>query len=84
MLTVSTSLVIAWDRCGASASCGGIIGSNKDDGARPLASGDVHERVFHGIQILFHDIDMDGILHFDLILFATIFGHLLEPLIAIP
>ena len=32
VLTVSTSLVAAWDRCGVSASCGGAIGLNKDDG----------------------------------------------------
>ena len=31
VLTVSTSLVAAWDRCGVSASCGGAIGLNKDD-----------------------------------------------------
>ena len=50
----------------------------------PLASGDIHELVFHGTQILFYDINRDGILHFDLILFTSIFGHSLKPLIATP
>ena len=32
VLTVSTSLVAAWDRCGVSVSYGGAIGLSKDDG----------------------------------------------------
>ena len=38
VLTVSTSLVAAWDRCGVSASCDSTIGLNKHDGPPPLAS----------------------------------------------
>ena len=50
MLAVSTSLVVAWDRCGVSASCGDTIGLNKDDGPFLSRLLIFYELVFHGIQ----------------------------------